>query len=339
MISNLLTRDDFRNGVFKRDNNKCVVCQNPAVDAHHIMERRLFPDFGYYLNNGASVCEECHIRCEKTIITVEYLRELIGIKKPILPPHLYEDQQYDKWGNIILPNGQRLKGELFYDENVQKILKDVLHTFTKYVKYPRTYHLPWSENMNDDDRMLDSLDGFKDKEVVVTIKKDGENSTLYNDYIHARSIDSKNHPSRNWLKNFWSSIAHEIPDGWRICGENLYAEHSIHYNDLNSYFMGFSIWNDKNICLSWNDTLEWFQLLNICPVEEIYRGIFDQKLIKSLKIDPIKEEGYVVRIVESFSYGEFRHKVGKYVRKNHIQTVKHWMHGQPIVPNGLKESI
>lgn len=334
-MNKLLSRDDFRNAVFKRDGYRCVVCGNQAVDAHHIMERRLFSDGGYYLDNGASVCGQCHIKCEKTNISVEQLREKIGIKHPILPPHLYSDQCYDKWGNIILPNGQRLKGELFYDENVQKILKDYLHVFTKYVKYPRTYHLPWSENMNDDDRMLDNLDSFIDKEVVVTIKKDGENSTLYNDYIHARSIDSKNHPSRNWLKNFWSSFAYEIPDGWRICGENLYAEHSIHYDNLRSYFMGFSIWNDKNICLSWDDTLEWFTLLNICPVEEIYRGVFNQELIRNLKIDTSKEEGYVVRLTESFSYGEFRFKVGKYVRKNHIQTVKHWMNGQPIIPNEL----
>ena len=335
----LLTRDDFRSGVFARDDHKCVVCKAPAVDAHHIMERRLFPDFGYYLDNGASVCEECHIKCEKTIITVEQLRELIGCSKPILPPHLYSDQIYDKWGNIILPNGQRVRGELFDDENVQKILKDVLHTFTNYVKYPRTHHLPWSENMSDDDRLIESLDAFKDREIIVTEKLDGENTTLYNDHCHARSIDSSNHPSRNWLKNFWGSIRYDIPNGWRICGENLYAQHSIPYDKLPSYFMGFSVWNEKNVCLSWDETLEWFELLNIIPVYTIYRGIFDEKLIKNIKLNSEKQEGYVVRVTDSFSYGEFRYKVGKYVRKDHIRTVKHWIHGQPIVPNGLREKI
>jgi len=33
----LLTRDEFREGVFKRDNYKCVVCGAPAKDAHHII--------------------------------------------------------------------------------------------------------------------------------------------------------------------------------------------------------------------------------------------------------------------------------------------------------------
>ncbi len=53
-----MTRDDFRNAVFARDNHRCVICGEPAKDAHHILERRLFPDGGYYLNNGASLCEK-----------------------------------------------------------------------------------------------------------------------------------------------------------------------------------------------------------------------------------------------------------------------------------------
>ena len=39
----LLTRDQFRNGVFARDGNRCVLCGNIAQDAHHILERRLWP--------------------------------------------------------------------------------------------------------------------------------------------------------------------------------------------------------------------------------------------------------------------------------------------------------
>jgi len=49
MSDQLLTRDEFREGVFARDRHTCVNCRKPGVDAHHIMERRLFPDGGYYL--------------------------------------------------------------------------------------------------------------------------------------------------------------------------------------------------------------------------------------------------------------------------------------------------
>ncbi len=340
----LLTRDAFREGVFERDGHKCVFCGKPAVDAHHIIERRLFVDGGYYISNGASVCADHHLECEMTTISVPEVREACGITKPTIPPHLYEDQEYDKWGNIVLPNGQRLKGELFFDESVQKILKKgrVLDLFTGYVKYPRTYHLPWSLGLHDDDRMMSNIEGLIGRTVVVTEKMDGENTTFYTDHNHARSVDSGGHESRNWVKNYWSMIAHNIPEDWRICGENVFAEHSIQYADLETYFYGFSIWNERNQCLSWDDTLEWFAMLDITPVPMLYYGEFNIEAIKAstphITSDPEHHEGYVIRIADSFDMSEFRKVVGKYVRKGHVQTTKHWFRGQRVVSNKLKDT-
>lgn len=39
MEPKLLSRDDFREGVFLRDNHQCVICKEPGKDAHHIIER------------------------------------------------------------------------------------------------------------------------------------------------------------------------------------------------------------------------------------------------------------------------------------------------------------
>ncbi len=88
----LLTRDKFRELVFQRDGGKCVFCEKPAADAHHIIERRLWSDGGYYLDNGASVCPEHHILCEQTLISVEEVRIACGITRIIVPQHLYDDQ-------------------------------------------------------------------------------------------------------------------------------------------------------------------------------------------------------------------------------------------------------
>jgi len=332
----LLDRTTFREMVFKRDNGNCVFCSKLAKDAHHILERRLWPDGGYYLDNGASVCEEHHLKCESTEISVEEVRAACNITKPVIPPHLYDDMQYDKWGNPILPNGTRLRGELFEDESVQKVLKPYLNLFTHYVKYPRTYHLPWSPGMNNDDRRMESISSFINKEVIVMEKLDGENTTMYKDYIHARSLDSLNHPSRNWIKQFWNTISYEIPEGWRINAENMYAKHSISYTNLESYCYGFAIWNNKNICLDWDQTLEWFQLLNIPHPKILYKGTFHENTIRGIIINEKECEGYVLRLADSFAYKDFKTSVGKYVRKNHIQTVKHWMHGQPIERNLLQ---
>jgi hypothetical protein len=333
----LLLRDEFRARVFQRDKGRCVLCSAPAVDAHHILERRLWPDGGYYLDNGASVCGACHLECEMTAISVESVRYACDIQKPIIPAHLYDDQPYDKWGNPILPNGNRLRGELFFDESVQKILArgGFLDAFQTQVKYPRTYHLPWSQGMSDDDRMMPSLDHLSGQPVIITEKMDGENTTFYQDYIHARSIDGRDHVSRHWVKNFWADRASSIPSGWRICGENLFAKHSIGYSDLPSYFLGFSVWDERNTCLSWDATLEWLELLGIQPVRTVWRGLFDEKKIRTLWDDSqwSESEGYVVRVDRAFFYSEFRHVVGKFVRAGHVQTTKHWMHGQKVERN------
>lgn len=200
----------------------------------------------------------------------------------------------------------------------------------KRVKYPRTYHLPWSEGVGSDDKMLKHIDNFAGKRVIVTEKMDGENTTMYHDYIHARGINGNNHPSRDWVKQFWGGIKNNIPENMRICGENLYAKHSIYYSSLPTYFMGFSAWdNDNNVCLSWDETEEWFELLEITPVPVLYDGIFDIDVIKGLWDGKKRHacEGYVVRVADSFAYSDFQKSVAKFVRKDHVQTDKHWMNG------------
>ena len=37
MEPKIISRDEFREGVFKRDGHKCVICGQPAKDAHHII--------------------------------------------------------------------------------------------------------------------------------------------------------------------------------------------------------------------------------------------------------------------------------------------------------------
>lgn len=233
----LLTRDEFREGVFKRDKNKCVICQNPALDAHHIIERRLFKDGGYYLDNGASLCEKHHIEAETTVLECNTIRYKCGIENIIIPEHFYSDIEYDKWGNILLPNGNRLKGELFYDESVQKILKqgNVLGLFQKYIKYPRTYHLPWS-NLLKDDRILEDDENFKNKEVIVTLKMDGENCLESNTLII----------TEDGTKTIKEIVETKYPG--RVFSKNLEDDEYELQNILN-YF-----------CINSKDTDEWFEI-------------------------------------------------------------------------------
>ena len=339
-----LTRDAFREGVFSRDQHRCVWCGEEGADAHHLLERRLFgPSKGYYLDNGVTVCNACHLKAEMTTLSVEDLRKAAGISS-VVSFDKEGESAYDKWGNPILSDGNRCIGELFYEEPVQKMLRqgNVMSTFTtNLVKYPRTFHFPWSLGTTSDDRILADTDHFQGKEVVVTEKMDGEGSSVYQDHTHARSVDSQNHPSRNWLKTFHASFCHDIPAGWRICGESMYAQHSLTYDQLPSFFLVFSIWDEKNEALSWDDTVEWCNLLGLIHVPVLWRGVYDEEAIKELwspgkgsAFGP-EMEGYVVRIADSFPYSAFDVSVGKMVRASHVQTNDHW--STHWVPNKLRQ--
>jgi len=322
----LLTRDQFREGCLERDSHKCVICgETKNLSVHHIIERRLFSDGGYYLSNGSTLCEPHHIQAEKTELSCEIIREACNITKICLPEDYYPDHQYTKWGDVILPNKQRMKGPLFYDESVQKILKDHFSLYTDYVKYPRSWHLLWSQGKTKDDRVLPDCSQFEGKEIVVTEKLDGENTSIYHDYIHARSIDGRNHWSRDWVKNLQARVGYQLDPGWRICGENLFAKHSIGYDNLKSFFYVFSIWNDRNECLSWDETVEYCSILELQHVPVLYRGLWDERKVKALYDESKREtmEGYVVRIADGFKYGEFNKSLAKFVRKDHINPDSH----------------
>src|SRR4051812_25718524 len=101
MKQNLLTRNDFRHQVFERDGYKCVICGelglvdengiSNTLDAHHIIERRLWKDGGYYVDNGATLCNKHHIEAEKTILSCDDIRDKTGIKTVVIPEHFYDD--------------------------------------------------------------------------------------------------------------------------------------------------------------------------------------------------------------------------------------------------------
>ena len=196
------------------------------------------------------------------------------------------------------------------------------------VKYGRTFHLPGSPGVSSDDKVLKSVSHFVGKRVIVTTKMDGECTTCYADgYMHARSIDGNWHESRDWVKaNIAPRIAHQIPASWRICGENLYARHSIAYTDLPTFFMVFSIWGG-NTAVSWDETVEWCRMLDLHTVPILYDGMWDEKLIYGLwdNMNPETDEGFVVRVADQFTMDDFATSLAKWVRAEHVQTEdKHW---------------
>jgi len=50
----------WRSAVFARDNETCVICGNPAEQAHHIIPVRNCREEMYNVNNGVALCKRCH---------------------------------------------------------------------------------------------------------------------------------------------------------------------------------------------------------------------------------------------------------------------------------------
>lgn len=216
------------------------------------------------------------------------------------------------------------------------------------IKYPRTYHLPWSEGVHSDDKVIKNLSQFDGMEIVVTEKMDGESTSMYPDYMHARSLSSAHNFTRDWAKKMQSILAHDIPDGWIFSFENVAYVHSIVYKDLESFCYLLSIWNDKNFCLSYDEQCQWADILDLAQPKVLYRGVYDAQLLQKLskELDLNQIEGYVIRNVEAFHRDDFEKNMGKFVRANHVQPnhavegeanteVEHWL--KNTYPNELKD--
>ena len=210
---------------------------------------------------------------------------------------------------------------------------------TKLFKYPHTLHVPWSLGLQNDDKRHPNISVLYDREIVVTEKLDGENTGITRESCHCRSLDSRDHLSRHFVKSLWGKIKNNIPENMTIFMENCYAKHSIEYHNLTNYCYVFNICDGEKF-LSWNEIVDYCQLLDLEHVPVLYQGKWDEEKIKDCftgkSLFGQEQEGYVIRSISSFMLKDFENNVAKFVRKNHVQTSDHWMHGM-VIQNKLKK--
>ena len=112
----LLNRENFKKFGFLRTGGMCCFpgCCQCAVDAHHIMDRKLWSDGGYYLSNCAPVCEKHHLDCEHGVYTPYQVMKFANIdiqylKKPDAfvwmtneeYKEMFVNGVLDKFGNVV----------------------------------------------------------------------------------------------------------------------------------------------------------------------------------------------------------------------------------------------
>jgi hypothetical protein len=214
---------------------------------------------------------------------------------------------------------------------------------TKGIKYPRTAHLPESKGMTSDDKMgsaqaLAYLDSGI--ELSVSIKMDGGNISMMRDNFYGRSLDSGTHAWDQQAKALWAKIRLDIPEGWRLSGESMYARRSIAYENLPGIYLLFGIWDETNTLLSWDDTIIWAEMLGLPMVETIYRGTSfkDAREAWAKNYSPETSEGFVVRDAGRIAYKDFPNKALKFVRASHVTTRADWRHRDDFALNTFVNS-
>ncbi|ERJ07454.1 RNA ligase protein [Halorhabdus tiamatea SARL4B] len=283
-----LARSNFRQRVFDRDRNQCLVpwCDDGADDAHHIIERDCWDHGGYIESNGASVCNKHHQAAERTEIPPQAFWLWISLRqsgvdpktiatwdaasadKPL--PNRIDTVHVDKWGD-------------HFDTPPHDDLRE-------HIKYPSTRHLLplyWNETrgyaeerITADDSEVDSLDAFVGVPLVITEKIDGGNCLLVSDLetpVRARNGRKPTETMKPLYRDgglYWEQeVSRKLPDRFQVFGEWVYARHSIHYgcdcsepcddvgpslseltgvDDDRAYFQVFGVFDTRlNLWLSW----------------------------------------------------------------------------------------
>jgi ABC-type phosphate/phosphonate transport system substrate-binding protein len=114
-----------------------------------------------------------------------------------------------------------------------------------------------------------------------------------------------------------------------------------------AHFYAFNAWYKTNMSLAWDDLVLLCDVIGIPHAPVLYRGSWDEKVIRSLYPRESalggEQEGYVVANANSFHFDDFKTNVAKFVRFNHVQTDEHWMFQAPkeniiALPNQTPES-
>lgn len=211
-------------------------------------------------------------------------------------------------------------------------------------KYGRTYHYPFSPGTTSDDRIAQDYwsDLRQIKKLVHTEKLDGENNCLNKYGVFARSHAAPTtSPWTATLKGFWQQVKGDLGE-LEIFLENLYAVHSLQYQNLEHHFYVFAV-RERERWLSWEEVTFYAAMLGLPTVPQIEvestptdRIMFEQKILSMVQTSgafnpadtvtgkPCTMEGIVSRNWDAFHTDAFTHNLFKWVRKGHVKTDEHW---------------
>jgi len=209
-----------------------------------------------------------------------------------------------------------------------------------FFKFPSTPHLAILGNVQirGDKVMSESeRNDFLQHEIVVEEKVDGSNLGI--SFDTEGNIRAQNRGSYlrfpgggqwkkldAWLSPKTDMLFEKLNDQYILFGEWCYAKHSVVYNRLPDWLLGFDVY-DKNAArfLSSIRRDEFFRSIDVCPVPKLSRGRFSivelSALFSQSRLSDQPAEGLYLR----FDRRDWLIQRAKLVRPKFIQSVEvHW---------------
>lgn len=222
-----------------------------------------------------------------------------------------------------------------------------------FIRFPHTPHLAWlAPGRPRDDKVLDAAEVAEllAGEVVIEEKVDGANVGLSVDAAgnvraqnRGRWLAPGDHPQFGplwpWLHARADLLRQHLGDAHMIFGEWCFAVHSVHYDRLPDWFLGFDVL-DRADNEFWSSTRrnELFERLEIQPTPELQRGRTTLPELKRLlehttsRVGTGPAEGLYIRRESS----ERLLARAKLVRPDFLQQIEeHWSR-RPMQPNHLE---
>jgi ATP-dependent RNA circularization protein (DNA/RNA ligase family) len=209
-----------------------------------------------------------------------------------------------------------------------------------FFKFPSTPHLAVLGNVEirNDKVMSDSdRDAFLQHEIIIEEKVDGANLGI--SFDSEGNIRAQNRGEylqfpeigqweklENWLDKRADDIFEYLTDRYILFGEWCYAQHSIYYDRLPDWFIGFDLYDRQSQrFLSTKIRDGFLKAINISSVPTTARGHFSLQDIKNKlstsKFSDQPAEGLYLR----FDMGDYLIKRAKLVNPAFIQSIKdHW---------------
>ncbi|MHB8205527.1 MAG: RNA ligase family protein [Desulfomonilaceae bacterium] len=221
-------------------------------------------------------------------------------------------------------------------------------------KFPITPHLTvLGQTVIRDDKVMSKqeVDEFLSHELVVEEKVDGANLGI--SFDDCGSVKCQNRgaylesPFRGqwkklpeWLSSNTDILLSVLSDKYILFGEWLYAQHSVYYDQLPDWFLGFDIFDKhERRFFSSQRRDSMFQKLGICQAPFMARGHFSLQRLSALlskslvSVEP--SEGLYLR----YDDGDWLGQRAKLVRPKFVQSIeKHWTRSG-IRPNRLSQQI